>query len=81
MINMLTSEKIWLEIKDLQMSLFGLPPKRVQDFVQPATVEPSKLYLIFSVQAVIPALETVVGNKFKVDNMLNYITVEYSNAI
>ena len=55
-------EKIWQEIKDVQLNLFALPNQTVQKHCQPQLVEPTRLYVTFSAGAVGPALEAALSN-------------------
>ena len=74
-------EKIWQEIKDVQLQLFGLPNQTVQKHCQPQMVEPSRLYVTFSAGAVGPALETALRN-YNVEIDGKYIIIgRKSNAI
>ena len=49
---------IWEEIKDLPISMFGLPNQTVEQHCFFIPVEPSKLYLTIKSSSALPALET-----------------------
>lgn len=67
--------KIWSEIKEKNINMFSLPNQTVSQYCQPKVVEPSKLYLIISVSAALPALEAAIGNKYSVELVNKYIVV------
>jgi len=68
--------KIWNEIKDLPLSMYGLPAKTVSAFCTPALVEPSSLYVVPNSSAVLPALEAVLAGRFTTDLAHKYIVVK-----
>lgn len=61
------SEKIWNEIKDIQLDLFGLPDQTIEKVCIPVDVEPSSLYIQSNVGAVYAALETVLSKNFSIE--------------
>lgn len=69
------ADKIWLEIKNKKIDMFSLPSQVVSQYCKPATIEPSKLYLIPSATSVLPALELALGEGYVVDRMERFITV------
>jgi len=69
------SDKIWEDIKNVELNLFGLPNQRVEEYCAVATVEPSKLYLITKASAVLPALEEAVSGKYVVESQMKWIVV------
>jgi len=69
------ADKIWEEIKGIELAMFSLPDQTVEKYCQQIKIEPSKLYLIFTAQAVIPALEEAVGSKFNVDLAQKYLII------
>lgn len=70
------AQKSWEEIKDLPMSMYGLPDQTVKDFCSPVSVEPSALYVKIKYSAVLPALESVVSGKFLVEASEVYISIK-----
>ncbi len=69
-------DKIWNEIKDVEINLFALP-KKIEDCCSPRPFEPSKLYLAYTVGAVLPAVEEALKKKYIVELSDKYITVSY----
>lgn len=69
------AEKIWGEISEVQLSMFSLPGQTVSGYCKPVVVEPSKLYVTASVQAVVPALEAAIGSKFDIEVAQKYIII------
>lgn len=51
---------IWEEIKDLPISMFGLPDQTVEHHCTFVPIEPSKLYLTTRSSSALPALETTL---------------------
>ena len=72
------ADKIWSEIKGKQLEMFALPKQFVEMYCEPIMIEPSKLYLKFTVPAVLPALEVALGEGYLVDLVDKYICVSYS---
>lgn len=73
------ADKIWEEIKGKQLNMFALPGQVVSSYCTPTTVEPSKVYLTYTVSAVLPALEVALGPSYKVEQAGRFLTVSYSN--
>lgn len=69
------AEKIWQAIKDTKIDMFCLPNQVVNMYCKPVTVEPSKLYLDYKAQAVLPALESAFKNIYNVEFVGKYIVV------
>jgi len=65
---------MWEEIKNHPLDMFGLPGQTVSNYCSPMDVEPSRLFLSFKVQSVLPALETALGKKFNFE-MANKIII------
>ena len=72
------ADKIWSEIKNKEILMFALPSQTVANYCTPATVEPSKLYLLATAGSVLPALELAIGSEYKVNVVTKYLTVERS---
>lgn len=70
------ADKIWKEIKDKDLGLFSLPGQTVEKYFTPITVEPTKAYLTFGTSSAFPALETVLGDKFEIEQAGKYVTVK-----
>jgi hypothetical protein len=69
------AEKIWAEIKNKKIEMFSLPSQIVSQYCKPATVEPSKLYVIASATSVLPALEIALGATFTVERMERFLVI------
>lgn len=69
------AEKIWQEIQNTQLDMFSLPDQTVSKYCKPIKVEPSKLYVTTSVQAVFPALEFALGKRFTIEMAQKFIII------
>ena len=69
------SEKIWDEIRNLPIQMFGLPNQTVAQHAVPFPIEPSKLYLTIRSSATLPSLEVAVGDKFTVEQADRFVIV------
>jgi hypothetical protein len=67
--------KIWQEIKDKPISMFGLPNQVVSQYCVPIPVDPSKLFLMITASSVLPSLEATAGNKYVVELAGKYVVV------
>lgn len=69
------AEKIWEQIKNVELTMFGLPNQVVSKYCSPVFLEPSKLYLTYKVGLLLPIMEEVFKNKYIIDRSDKYITV------
>lgn len=69
------ADKIWEEIKGIQLDLFSLPDQTVEKHCKPATIDPGKLYLTISASAVFPALDEVLKDKFEIEQVGKWYVV------
>jgi hypothetical protein len=70
------ADKIWDDIRDERLDIFALPKQFVEMYCEPVAIEPNaKLYLKFTVPAVLPALETALKDDYKVEMIDKYICV------
>jgi hypothetical protein len=69
------SEKIWDEIKNLPIEMFGLPSQTVAQHCTPVSVDPNRLFLTIRSTATLPALETTLGTKFTVELADKFVIV------
>lgn len=76
---MTVAEKIWNSIKNEKLEMFALPKQLVNMYCEPINIEPTKLYLKFTVPALLPALETALNDRYSVELVDKYICV--SNII
>ncbi len=72
-----TAEKIWDEIKDKQVNMFALPNQSVNKYLTPVSIDPNKLYVTFTVTAILPALESALGSQYKVEPAGRFLTIAY----
>lgn len=61
------ADKIWNEIKDMPIAMFGLPGQAIFQHVTPVSVEPSALYVTIRSSATLPSLETAIQPMFTVE--------------
>lgn len=76
-----TSDLLWNEIKDKEVSMFALPNQKVSDYCSKVVVEPTKLYLVSSISSFLPALEGVLGSKYQIDLVDKYIVVSKKTTL
>lgn len=70
------SDRMWDEVANLKVDVYGLPNQRVQDHVARMNIPSPKLFLKLKSAAVLPALEEAFGKKFAVElNEGGYVTV------
>lgn len=73
--------KIWNEIKNLVLPLFGLPNQLVSNHCVPKLINPNALYVLVSSSAVLPALESILSRSFDLELADKYIVISRKNAI
>ncbi len=61
------AEKIWDEIKNRAIMMFGLPDQYVFQHTTFVSIEPSALYVTIRSSATLPSLEAAVAPDFTVD--------------
>lgn len=61
------ADKIWAQLKDQPLEMFGLSNQKVSDWCSPQQVEPTKLYVVIKVGAVLQALIDRFGFKFDIE--------------
>ena len=69
------SDHMWDGIKNMEISMFGLPMQKVSEVFERVNVEPSKVYLTTKVSSALPALESVLGNGYDLEVAYKYIVV------
>ena len=69
------AEKIWDQIRNLPIQMFGLPGQVVAMHATPFPIEPTKLYLTIRSSATLPSLETAVGDNFTVEQADRFVIV------
>lgn len=70
------ADKIWNEIKDKTIEMFGLPEQTVAMHCNVVNVDPNVLYLTARSSAVLPSLEVSVSPTFTVEMADKYILVK-----
>jgi hypothetical protein len=72
---MTPAQRIWGEIKDLPIQMFGLPGQTVAMHATPIAIEPSKLYLTIRSSATLPSLEESIKAKYTVELVDRFVVV------
>lgn len=77
------AELVWGKIKDKEIDVFAIAGQKVSDFFNPVNISPDKCYLEkkTTASAALPALESVLGTGFQVDQVDRFIVVELVEAI
>lgn len=70
------AEKMWNEIKDKSIEMFGLPDQVIAMHCGVVTVDPSVLYLTVRSSAVLPSLEAAISPAFTVEMADKYVLVK-----
>jgi len=71
--------KIWEKIKDIKLEIFALPNQKVFTYFKPVPIEPSKLYLSYSVPAALPSLEDalkVLDTEYEIGVSDRFVTIQ-----
>lgn len=68
-------DKIWAEIKDVKLSLYGLPNQNVFQHVSRLEVPMPGCLIKLKSSAVLPALEEALGSKFSFESGEGYVVV------
>lgn len=61
------AQLIWDEIKDLEISMFGLPEQKINNFCSPVFLDDKILFLNYKLAAVFPVLEEKFRAKYLID--------------
>lgn len=69
------ANKIWKEVKNIPIAMFGLPNQIISQYCVPTPVDPSRLYLMLTASAVLPSLESAVAPKYTVELAGKYVIV------
>lgn len=76
------ADRIWNDIKDVELGLFALDGQLVNKYCTPVKVEPSKLYMGHKdIGAVLPAVEVALAKKYNVELQDRFIVVSYKTPI
>ncbi len=71
----LESQKIWDEIKEVNLNMFALPGQTVEKYCTPYMIEPSKCYVTVKVTAALVALEEALLKKFNIEVEGKFIVI------
>ncbi len=72
---MATGKETWDAIKDRDIDVFAMQSK-VHKFCSFVDIDETKCYVSYKAGAVLPALETVLGDKFTVSLVEKYLLIE-----
>ncbi len=72
------AEKIWDQIKEVKLEMFGLPNQFVLSYYNPVFIESDKLYLTAKTHAsaVLPALEQALQGRYTVEQAIKFLIIE-----
>jgi hypothetical protein len=70
------ADKIWDEIKNLPIQMFGLPDQYVVQHCTPIPVEPSVLYVTVRSSATLPSLEAAIAPAFVVELADKFVLIK-----
>lgn len=70
------AEKIWDEIKNRPIQMFGLPEQFVFQHATYITVEPTSAYVIIRSSATLPSLEAAVAPDFTVELADKFVIIK-----
>jgi thiol-disulfide isomerase/thioredoxin len=80
-----TPDQIWEKIQNITLDIFALPDQKVHAYFKPVPIEPSKLYLSYSVPAALPSLEDalkflftqgILNTQYEVGTSDRFVTVQ-----
>lgn len=74
------SQKIWEEIMNLPIQMFGLPNQFIFQHCTPVTVEPTRLYVTIRSTAALPSLEAAIAPAFQVELADKFVIIKRSPA-
>lgn len=69
-------QKIWGEIKNLPIDMFGLPNQKVHQYCEPIDLVPAMCFLKQSFSSVLPMLEIAVGKSYTCEMQGQYVVVK-----
>lgn len=75
------ADKIWTEIKDKPIDMFGLPGQKVSEWCTPQFVEPSKLYVVIKVGAVLQTLVDHFYQKYDIELLDKWVVIAPKKVI
>lgn len=69
------AQKIWEEIRQVQLNMFALPGQTVEMYCKVYPIEPSRVYMTVKVSAVLAALEDTLGKWYNFDTAGKFVLV------
>lgn len=74
-----TADKIWDDIKNVELEMFALPGQILSTYCSQVKVNPDKLYLEpkKNIGALLPTLENVLIKKYTVERVDRFIVVSH----
>lgn len=69
------AKKIWNQIKNVKLEMFGLPNQFVHLHCTPMFLDDNKLFLTINVGAVLTALEAALSPKYKVEMSDKFVLI------
>ncbi len=70
------ADRIWDEIKNRPIEMFGLPDQFVFQHATFVNVEPSSLYVTIRSSATLPSLEVAIGPNFQVELVDKFVVIK-----
>lgn len=74
------AEKMWTEIRNLPIQMFGLPAQTVAQHCTFVPVEPTRLYVTIRSTAALPSLEAAIAPFFTVELADKYVIIQRTPA-
>lgn len=69
------AQKIWEDIRQVQLNMFALPGQTVEMYCKVYPIEPSRVYMTVKVSAVLAALEDTLGKWYNFDTAGKFVLV------
>lgn len=69
------AQKIWEEIRQVQLNMFSLPNQTVEMYCRNYPIEPTKVYMTIKVSAVLSALEDTLGKQYNFETAGKFVLV------
>lgn len=69
------AQKIWEEIKNVQLNMFALPNQTVDMYCKVYPIEPTHCYITVKVSAVLAALEDTLGKVYNFETAGKFVLI------
>lgn len=69
------ADKLWDEIKDLDVQMFALPPQKLASYAKRIDLDPGIVHVQLSIEAALPIIETTLGVKYAVTRHDKFVTI------